>query len=160
MNNQAMPSITIRDFRPADLPRLHEIDSNCFEQGIAYTQAELALFVRHKRSIVRVAERETGIVGFAIGSLDRDRCGHVITIDVLPQARRTGIGAALLSTLHEEFSKAAAVISHLEVDVDNTAAQTFYRGFGYQRTELLSDYYGPGKNAYQMACRLSVPPGP
>lgn len=152
--NQLLPPIAIRGFQPADLARLHEIDTLCFEQGIAYTRVEMTIYVYDRHSIVRIAERAGNVIGFAIGKVGKRHLAHVITIDVLPQERHIGIGTALLGELHHEFSKAGAVLSVLEVADDNHAAQTFYEKHGYQRGEVLRDYYGLGRDAFRMRCRL------
>jgi ribosomal-protein-alanine N-acetyltransferase len=146
--------ILVRDFRSEDLARLHEIDAVCFERGIAYTRTELAFYIRLDRSVVRIAECAGEIVGFAIGQVEEDLRGHVITIDVLPQARRGGVGATLLKQLHDEFRSAGATLAVLEVDVTNVSAQAFYEGFGYRRMNILRGYYGRGRDAYGMECRL------
>jgi ribosomal-protein-alanine N-acetyltransferase len=155
MCNYVPPLMAIREFRPGDLARLHEIDAVCFDQGIAFTRAEMAFYVRQDCSVVRIAEREGDIVGFAIGRVEENHCGHVITIDVMPQARRSGVGSTLLKRLHEEFRSAGVPLALLEVDVANGAAQSFYEGFGYRRIEILEDYYGSGRDAYRMVCSLS-----
>ncbi len=154
MLNHSTPAVIIRGFRTEDLARLHAIDAICFERGIAYTRAELAFYIRHGRPFVRVAECAGEILGFAIGHLEENACAHVITIDVLPQARRNGLGTTLLRLLHDEFRDAGASRAVLEVDVGNGPAQAFYEGFGYRRMETLQDYYASGRHAYRMACPL------
>ena len=152
MLNHAIPPVIIRGFRSEDLARLHAIDAVCFERGIAYTRAELAFYIRHGRPFVRVAECAGEIVGFAIGQIEANSRGHVITIDILPKARRNGLGTTLLRLLHGEFRGAGASLSVLEVDVGNGPAQAFYEGFGDKRMETLQDYYGSGRHAYRMTC--------
>jgi ribosomal-protein-alanine N-acetyltransferase len=148
------PSINVRDFQPGDFVRLHEIDAICFEPGIAYSRAELEFHIRMPDSVVRVAEHAGEVVGFAIGVVEEDLCAHVITLDVLPEARRGGAGTTLLACLHEEFRNAGAGRAVLEVDVTNGPAQAFYERFGYRRVMILRGYYGRGRDAYAMECRL------
>ena len=50
-----------------------------------------------------VAETDGKIVGFVVIDRDREGQGHVITIDVLPEARRSGLGSQLM-TAAEEWS--------------------------------------------------------
>ncbi len=152
--NPLAPPIAIRGFRPDDLARLHEIDTLCFEQGIAYTRVEMTFYVYDHHSIVRVAERAGNTIGFAIGKVGTRHLAHVITIDVLPQERHVGVGTALLAELHHEFSRTGAILSVLEVADDNYVAQTFYEKHAYQRGEVLKDYYGLGRDAFRMCCRL------
>lgn len=103
-----------------------------------------------------VAECGGEIAGFAIGRLEGE-CGHVITIDVLPEARRRGVGRELLTELHRAFRDAGAGHAILEVDIGNGPAHAFYEGFGYRRMEILRGYYGSGRDAYRMVSRIDRP---
>jgi len=55
------------------------------------------------------------------------RPGHIITIDVLPEARRAGIGSSLLQAAEDRLRQAGAAIVELETAVDNAAAIQFYK---------------------------------
>ncbi len=142
--------ISIRDAHVSDLGRLHEIDALCFDSDIAFTRAELLFHLRHGRSCAKAAVRGEAIVGFAIGRVEGAFHGHVITIDVLPEVRRAGIGTALLEILHDEFRRAGVYLSVLEVDVHNAAALRFYEKMRYERVETLRGYYRGRSDAYRM----------
>src|SRR5581483_12521662 len=43
---QALDRVRLRECRPEDLPRLSEIDQQCFPPGIAYDRNELASYIR------------------------------------------------------------------------------------------------------------------
>ncbi|MGC2198111.1 MAG: hypothetical protein WA628_25800, partial [Terriglobales bacterium] len=98
---------TIREFRRSDFLRLWEIDQQCFQPGISYSQLELLAYMRRPRAFTLVAERaadgqptgrEPGqpvgraVVGFIVAEGGRKQAGHIITIDVLEEARRSGLG--------------------------------------------------------------------
>ncbi len=144
----------LRSYREEDLQRLHEIDCLCFPPGIAYSRAELRFYLSHRDAVSRVAELDGAIVGFAVGRILGRRAAHVVTLDVVPEARRRGIGSALMKTLHEEFARHGAAVSILEVSVENRAALAFYAGMGYRREALLPGYYGGLLDAYRMVCSL------
>ncbi len=143
-------SWVIRPFQQGDLARLHEIDRACFPRDIAYSRAELRFYLHHPGSVSHVADSSGRTVGFAVGIVRRDGTGHVITIDVIPEARRRGIGTALISKLHREFVRREVTRAVLEVGVDNVVARLFYARLGYQCEELIPGYYG-GKTD---ACRM------
>src|SRR5437773_12332243 len=84
----------IRDCRPDDLTRLVQIDRICFPPDIAYSRSELFSYMRHPDSISRVAEWANTIFGFVVGQIEPDCSGHVLTLDVIPAARRKGVGTA------------------------------------------------------------------
>ena len=146
--------VLLRDCRTSDVPRMHEIDHLCFERDIAYTRSEIFFCLRHPKSISKAAERTGEMVAFALGRTERGGFGHVITLDVIAEARRCGIGRALLGQLHDGFRRAGVPFAILEVDVRNTGARSFYVRMGYELLELLPGYYLGRSDAYRMALRL------
>jgi len=145
----------LRDCRVEDLDRLHEIDRLCFAPDIAYSRAELYFHLHHRDAVSRLAERSGAIVGFAVGRILRRRGGHVITLDVVQEARRQGIGRALLQALHAEFAARGAATATLEVSMDNAGARRFYESLGYRAEGLLPGYYGGHTDACRMVCPLA-----
>lgn len=148
------PQVTIRDALPGEVRRLHQIDRICFPVYMAYSCVELLFYLRHPAAISRVAEQAHTVVGFAIGRIERAVHAHVITLDVIPEARRQGVGTLLMSVLHDEFRKRGAAQAWLEVETGNEAATRFYEGLGYQRRELLRGYYKGRSDAYRMLLLL------
>lgn len=132
----------IRAYRPDDLPALHAIDRVCFPSDIAFSRAELYFYIRHPDAITRVVELDTEILGFVVGRIDRPGIAHVLTLDVVPEARRRGIGTSLMRALHEELQRRGARRVILEVDVENHGARSFYEKLGYRRGERIAGYYG------------------
>lgn len=150
----------IRHYRPTDFDRLYDIDQLCFAARIAYSRPELALYIRHARSITRVAELAGEAVGFVIGKLETSSRAHVVTLDVLPEVRRRRIGTALMETLHGEFSSLGVRVSVLEVNAEDMTARIFYEKLSYRYSGILRDYYGQGLNAWRMFLVLGPPRGP
>ncbi len=147
-------SWVIRPFQQGDLARLHEIDQVCFPRDIAYSRAELRFYLHHPGSVSHVADSAGHIVGFVVGIVRRDGTGHVITLDVIPEARRRGIGMSLISRLHREFIRREITRVVLEVGVDNVVARLFYEKLGYQYEGLIPGYYAGKTDACRMTCWL------
>jgi len=150
--------IRVRGFQLGDLEDLAALDRLCFEPGISYTRSELRFHVTHPGGATFVAESDGRLSGFIVGRAESATAGHVITIDVFPDARRKGVGTALLSALHEDFSARQLQVIYLEVDRSNLGAGAFYRGLGYTWLETLEDYYGPGRDADRLVCVLDPDP--
>jgi ribosomal-protein-alanine N-acetyltransferase len=149
--------LTLRKYQPQDFERLLEIDTACFVQGIAYSEKEMRYFLRQPSSIKLVGERtvqggknprenEREIWGFIIADHFRPRrsqqcMGRIITIDVLPEARRSGLGGRLLDAAEDEIKKLGCSHVSLETAVDNLAALRFYKKHGYTGLKILPRYY-------------------
>jgi [ribosomal protein S18]-alanine N-acetyltransferase len=143
-----MPSY--RSYRKSDLETLVRIDRECFEPGVAYSRAQLRFYIEHPEAASCVAEGPEGIVGFVVGRVDRERVAHVVTLDVVESSRRQGVGRRLLETLQDDFASRCAVGVVLEVAVANVEAVEFYRRLNYEKNCRLQDYYGDGKDAWEM----------
>ncbi len=146
--------ITVRDIRTEEVRRLYDIDRICFPPHMAYSRVELLFYLRHPAAVSKAAERAHTVVGFTIGHIERAAHAHVITLDVIPEARRHGVGTALLAALHDEFRKRGAVDAWLEVETGNGVAIGFYQGLGYEQRELLRGYYKGRSDARRMVLRL------
>ncbi len=154
MQHAAAQSPIIRDAHRGDIQRLFDIDQLCFPSHIAYSIVEMRSFLRHPMSIAKVAESGATIVGFAVGQLSDGLQARIITLDVIPEARRKRIGSSLMDALHGEFRDRGVQTVVLEVATDNEAALRLYFLFGYRRGGLLPDYYGQGSDAYRLIMKL------
>lgn len=146
--------IHLRSFQPADLEELYRIDQVCFPSGIAYSKTELRYYLQHPRAYSAVALDDTAaIVGFCTGHLylkDGRSLGHIITIDILPDARGKGAGRMLMESVEGHFRTRHATAIGLEVAVDNVAAQNFYQHLGYRTTRRIPRYYLDRLDAFAM----------
>jgi [ribosomal protein S18]-alanine N-acetyltransferase len=132
---------TIREYRPSDFETLWKIDQVCFAQGISYTRRELAFYIGQKRGFTLVAETDGKIVGFVVVDRDHQGQAHVITIDVLPEARRSGLGSRLMTAAEERLRTLGCSTVFLEAAVDNAAALAFYKRHGYSVVQTIPRYY-------------------
>lgn len=149
----------IREFRRADFFRLWEIDQKCFAPGVSYSQPELLFYMRRPRAFTLVAERDvsgngTGIQsanleteGFIVAEAAR-LTGHIITIDVLEEARRSGLGSRLMAAAEERLRAQGCGAVSLETAVDNAPALAFYKKHGYFLVKTIPRYYSTGVDAF------------
>ena len=87
------------------------------------------------------------------------RVGHVISIAVLQEYRRRGIGSALMSEALNIFEEKYDVDSvYLEVRVSNQPAINMYEKFGFVKARIIRGYYRDGEDAYVMVKRLKPIP--
>jgi len=150
-------TIQLRDFCRDDLNTLWSIDVQCFPPGIAYTPAELAAFIGGWKAFTLVAEvgspeadsaeQPVRVAGFLVAQYGRRKAGHIITIDVLAQFRRGGVGSRLLNAAEERLIASDCNTVFLETAVDNAAALAFYKRNRYDVIRTIPRYYASGVDA-------------
>jgi ribosomal-protein-alanine N-acetyltransferase len=165
---QCSVRFSIRDFHSDDFEVLWRIDQQCFSPGIAYSRPELAAYIRMAGAFTLVAEAQQEeveepssplefgqgeacrVVGFIVASLNARRAGHIITIDVLAEGRRSGIGSALLQAAEQRLRSAGCGSVRLETAVNNISALVFYKRHQYSVTRTIQHYYPDGVDAFVM----------
>lgn len=161
------PSFRLRPARPDDLSTLFAIDQACFPAEIAYSLEDLVWAMIEPNALTLVAESGDGaLAGFLIGSRERPRVAHIITIDVLPKYRQQGIGNRLMEAAEHQFASQGADAVRLEAAVDNFPALRFYHRRGYQVVKTLPGYYPGGldglllrKDGLQQELAAATTPG-
>jgi len=119
--------------------------------------------MRRPGSFTLVAEAEgseipgNGILGFIVAETRR-KSGHIITIDVVAEARRAGVGSALLGTAEDQLLRAGVVAVALETPVNNAAAIRFYKQKGYFVEKTVAGYYSGEMDALVMTKELARSP--
>jgi ribosomal-protein-alanine N-acetyltransferase len=145
-------SYSLRDCQPADFGELWRIDQECFAPGIAYSQRELAWYMGLRGAITIVAEapessfeksgeEKRRIAGFAVAQKQPRGVGHIVTIDVVPDARRGGVGSLLMKEAEARLCALGCNSIYLETAVDNAAALRFYKRHGYSVLKAIPRYY-------------------
>ena len=137
------PPIRIREYRSSEFEEIWKIDQRCFARDIAYSRKELAHYLANKTATCLVAEQGDRVIGFILGHSDRRGFGHIITLDVDSQARRSGLGSTLIRAIEERFRELNLASVFLEVAVNNLAALAFYKRHSYSVLKTLRRYY-PG----------------
>jgi ribosomal-protein-alanine N-acetyltransferase len=165
----------IREYRAQDFDRLWQIDQTCFPHGMAYTQMELTGFINKRKAITLVAEapslsvngaegvcqgtdhstRPSAIGGFVVALPIRGQVGHVVTLDIVPQARRLGLASRLMHECEQRLRAAGCKLACLETAVNNEPAMRLYHKIGYEIVRTLPHYYShQSLDAFQMMKHL------
>jgi len=95
---------------------------------------------------------ELGLSNFGFGGLLKK--GHIVSVAVLHQHRRKGIGKALVAQALENMRIYNAKQCFLEVRVTNTPAIELYKKLGFEITRTIHGYYSDGEDAYVMTRKL------
>lgn len=153
-------SSTLRPAVPDDLHALAAIDARCFPRGIAYPAEEIAALLQARSALTLIAERAAVIVGFASMRLLRrspllPRRGELVTIDVIPEFRRAGLGGELHRALEDWLAAVGGTSIELHVSVSNTEAIDFYQRLDYSVIARVPLYYLETIDAWKMEKLLS-----
>ncbi len=150
---------SLRDARSSDLDALWRIDQACFPPGISYSRLELAVYMRRPGAFTLIAEQprpkmksfgeQPGtILGFLVMQEESPKVGHIVTIDVVGNVRRAGIGSRLMmaAEARSRVSKFSSI--YLEAMVTNLSAIEFYKRHGYSILRTEPGYYSDGTDAH------------
>jgi ribosomal protein S18 acetylase RimI-like enzyme len=143
-------SLRIRDFQTQDLDAFCQIDTICFPEYMAFSRAEFVSYLNHPKRIARVAETPGRIIGFILARIQSASYAHIVTLDVVPDARQARVGTRLIGAFHEELKRRKIGASVLEVGVRNIAAQRLYEKLEYAYAGTLPGYYRDREDAYRM----------
>jgi ribosomal-protein-alanine N-acetyltransferase len=162
--------VELRDFRGQDFESLWNIDRQCFPAGISYSRFELAAYITRRQSLTLIAEARddldvpaetksgrkisTATLGFIVAQF-RHNTGHIITIDVLPEHRRLGVGSSLLEACEGRLKIQCCSSVSLETAVDNMTALSFYKRHLYHVIKIIPHYYSTGVDAFLLSKQLS-----
>jgi [ribosomal protein S18]-alanine N-acetyltransferase len=164
-SRQPKAAYRLRDYETADFRELWTIDQQCFAPGIAYSQRELAWYMNMRGAFTVVAEddqeasknreEQRRIVGFVVGQKQPRGLGHVVTIDVVAEVRRAGVGSMLLDAAEQRLRQMGCNAIYLETAVDNDAALRFYKRHGYSVVKTIPRYYLDSIDALMMGKPLA-----
>lgn len=94
---------------------------------------------------------EKGLPGFFTNKFHRATKGHVVSIAVLPEHRKKGIGKRLMMEGMRAMKDYGAEEFVLEVRITNEPALAMYKSLGFAVVRELRGYYHDGESAYLMS---------
>lgn len=146
-------SFRVRALREADLPRVMEIERECF--STPWKEVTFRGLMKRTDTDLFVAEATDGwLAGYAAcwTVIDQSELGNVA---VSPAVRGEGIGGALVDAVLEAITARGATECFLEVRVSNEAAQSLYRQRGFAVVGRRPRYYSlPTEDALVMRLRI------
>jgi len=134
-----------------DLDQILELENASFGDD-AYGRSVFLFRMATDRDGFIVARREGRVVGYVL-AIRRGRDALIMSIAVLSEFKRKGVGTALMKAALAQLARFERVF--LQVDVANEAAINFYRKFGFAETgKVHPRYYPNGHDAMEMAREL------
>jgi ribosomal-protein-alanine N-acetyltransferase len=151
---------SLRQFNPKELREVVDINLKTLPEN--YSPDFFLYLYRNFPKTFLVAEVDGKIVGYVMcriepnsASLASIRRGHVVSIAVLPEHRRKGIGSALMRKAMRGMLEYGASDCYLEVRVSNSRAINMYKKLGFRIERVAERYYMGGEDAYIMVKKLS-----
>ena len=146
-------------YTPDDFPQLYSIEEQCFQPPHRFSRRSLRSLVSRTNAATWIAEENGRLKGFAITVWKHRKNGitaYIQTIEVAPDARRGGVGRALLSRIEDSARAAGAALIWLHVQASNAAAIHLYEAQGYRCQSRRENYYPEGHAALIYAKPLSL----
>jgi [ribosomal protein S18]-alanine N-acetyltransferase len=145
----ASKAFHVREYRVDDFDALCAIDRLCYEPALAYSRRVMRAYLDAPGADCVVAESQPGIAGFCITSHHASQ-GYIVTIDVLDEFRRQGVGTILLREAEKHLVEHGVGTTALDTATDNLSAIAFWEKHGYRKIGVRKGYYPNGRDAFAM----------
>jgi ribosomal-protein-alanine N-acetyltransferase len=151
--------LRFRRAEAVDLPRLLELERAAHAHP--WTEGQLQRELGSSYATVLCAERAPAgaerapapIVGFVVYWVIHDEL-HVLDVVTAPEARRAGVGRALMGEALADGARRGADRALLEVRRSNEPAIALYRALGFLHDTVRRRYYQDGEDAVLMSLAL------
>ncbi|HSO07780.1 MAG TPA: GNAT family N-acetyltransferase [Pelomicrobium sp.] len=145
-------SIVFRPALPRDATAIALMSRDLVEDGFGwrYTPGRIAASIRHRDTMVLVADVEGQLGAFAIMEFGDDRA-HLVLLAVRPRLQRRGLARRMILWLEKSARTAGIVTVTLELRAANRGARALYHSLGYREVARLPRYYAGRETAVRMA---------
>jgi ribosomal-protein-alanine N-acetyltransferase len=147
----------LRPYDSSDFDALYKLDRACYPPGIAYSRSMLRWFLKQRGAICLVAGTTAGEINAFILAEADPPVGHIITLDVSVESRRSGLGSELTTAVESELAGRGVREVELETAVDNAAGIAFWMRHGYRTVGTIPRYYLDRVDALCMTKVLAAP---
>ncbi len=152
----------IRRFKPTDVEEVMDINQSCLPENYSpHFFMEIYENCPDAFLVAEVGKRTVGYimcrVEYSFSDLVRFRLAHkahIISVAIRLEARREGIGSALVNSAIKALQRKNVEECFLEVRVNNEEAISMYRRLGFDIIRRISFYYQDGTDAYLMSKRI------
>jgi [ribosomal protein S18]-alanine N-acetyltransferase len=147
----------LRPYDSSDFDALYTLDRACYPPGIAYSRSMLRWLLKQPGAICIVAEGGSSeIKAFVLVEAEAP-LGHIITLDVAAENRRTGLGTELTAAAEIALAMNGVQEVELETAIDNAAGIAFWTRHGYRTVGTIPRYYLDRVDALCMTKILTAP---
>jgi len=130
--------MTVREAHAADAAAIARIEAASFSDP--WSEKDIAAMIDATYTRAFVAQREDTVVGYLLLSFLPPEA-EILRIATHPDARRTGVGRALMQRLLSLAVSDGVQAVFLEVRSQGTAARALYRAHGFTEIGIRPSYY-------------------
>jgi len=155
-------TFNLRKFNLNDLKSVVRINQVCLPEN--YTDFFFIDLYRRFPETFIVAEQGGEVVGYIMCRIETGlsynglsgliKKGHVVSVAVMPEHRRKGVGETIVTKAIGAMKLYNAKQCYLEVRVTNDPAIKLYKKLGFEVTRTIRGYYADGENAHMMTRKL------
>ena len=136
--------------RAADAGTLAVLHAAAFPPGDAWGENAIAMMLEAPGGF-GLWRPDAGLVLARVAADEAE----ILTLAVIPAARRAGLGAALMAAAMTAAAAQGARTMFLEVAEPNAAARGLYAGLGFNEAGRRRRYYASGADALVVRCDLN-----
>lgn len=145
-----MSKTVIRSARPTDLDSIETLENSVFS-GDRLSRRSLRRYIGAPTVLMLTAVSDEAFAGYALISVRKGaRTASLYSIAVDPGMGGRGVGRALMLAAERGAAARGREALSLEVRSDNASAVGLYEKLGYQRFDVIPDYYEDGQSALRM----------
>ena len=141
----------------SDLPALARLHAQCFASP--WDVEFLGRMLAQPGAFFMLATEMDNAAGFVIARVVAGEA-EILSLGVLPDCRRKGLGSAMVRKAAEHAAQEGAVAIFLEVSTENDAARALYDRLGFCEVGRRPEYYreceGLGRDA--LVLKRALPP--
>lgn len=147
-----MSALRLERAGAAEAARLAALHAACFAE--AWDATSIARLVSGPGGFALIAAECGGDLGFALLQCVPPE-SELLSIGVVPAARRHGLGRTLLRRAAADLAAEGAETMFLDVAADNRPALALYRALGFGDMSRRARYYAGGVDAIVMRAALT-----
>src|SRR5690349_13888649 len=137
-NRNQQTAIRLEPLNASHIPAILEIEA--VSNSAPWSERSFRGEIDHRQSIFLTAFADGKLVGYAGLWIVVDE-GHITTVAVHPDYRRSGIGRKLTIEVLDRAKAQGIVCATLEVRASNTAAIQLYESLGFTQAASRKGYY-------------------
>ncbi len=127
--------------KPEDIPGVMAVERAAYTRGWPQTAFERELTQNAMARYIVLREGDAGRI-LAFGGLWLMAGeAHIVTVAVIPEERRRGLGRAVVHALVQLAAASEMDAATLEVRTSNAAARALYREYGFYEVGTRKKYY-------------------